>query len=470
MSEESKLSFFRQSGWMMIATFVTGVLMWAVHPLSKIIRPSEYEVVGTMLRFIVLMTIPAAAIQIIVARHTSAAITEAEQNRLAAETRAILKLGTGIWLLGGFWVFSRLPWICETWQVSNPAVVCVTYLGGLALLWWAVFIGILQGRQNFLWFGWAQIINGFGRVGIAWLVVAALGMQATGIMTAALIGFSASAVSAGWQARDIFRAPKVPFHAAPWIREFLPLALAGTTIQIFMSVDQMVVNSRFPEGKTGAYLAAVTLANALVTFTIPIALVMFPKIVRSNRLDQRSNILPLTLLTTLGVGAFGALCLTFLAPIAIKLGFNEKFAAIAPLVPWFAWCILPLALNNVFISHFIARGQFRVTSGLVVIAVGYLVTLIRTVPQVTIPPGTVDEAAVLMPRFMQVVKTLGAFNLLLLAASAAAYLLTRENPAGTSSFNGSPDSATPAGAGATAAPTVFAPPDASLLIPPAGAP
>lgn len=426
MTEDSKSSFFRQSGWMMIATFVTGVLMWGVHPLSKIIRPSEYEVMGTMLRFIVLMTIPAAAIQIIVARHTSAAITEDEQAKLATEARVILKAGTVIWLLGGIWVALKLEWICVTWQVSNPAVVWVTYAGGLALVVWAVFIGVLQGRQNFLWFGWAQIINGFARVGIAWIVVVSLGMQAAGIMTAALVGFGASAASAGWQVRDIFREKPVRFEFAPWVKEFLPLALAGATIQIFMSVDQMIVNSRFPEGKTGAYLAAVTLANALVIFTVPIALVMFPKIVRSNRLATKSNILPLTLLTTLCVGMFGALCLTFLAPIAIKLGFNEKFAAIAPLVPWFAWCILPLALSNVFIGHFIARGQFRVTSILVVVAVAYLFTLIETVAPVTIPVDTLDEGAYLMPKFKQVVKTLGLFNLILLAVAATAYLVTRE--------------------------------------------
>jgi hypothetical protein len=123
---------------------------------------------------------------------------------------------------------------------------------------------------------------------------------------------------------------------------------------------------------------------------------------------------------------FGALCLTFLAPIAIKLGFNEKFAAIAPLVPWFAWCILPLALSNVFIGHFIARGQFRVTSILVVVAVAYLFTLIETVAPVTIPVDTLDEGAYLMPKFKQVVKTLGVFNLILLAVASTAYLVTRE--------------------------------------------
>ncbi len=458
---------------MMIATFVTGVLMWAVHPLSKFIAPAEYGLMGTMLRFIVLMTIPAAAIQIIVARHTSAAITSDEKKRLAAEARTILKLGTIVWMLGGGWVAIRQDWVIATWQVANPAIIWATYASGLALLWWAVFIGILQGRQNFLWFGWAQMISGIGRVGVAWLVVIALKMQATGIMSAAFFGIAVSALTAGWQVRDIFSEERVKFSIAPWVKEFVPLALAGTTVQIFMSVDQMVVNSRFPEGKIGAYTAVVTLANALVTFTIPIALVMFPKIVRSDRLSTKSNILPMTLLTTLAVGAFGAICLTVMAPLAIKLGFNARFGPIAPLVPWFAWCILPLALNNVFISHFIARGQFKVTSALVLVALGYLFTLINTVKPVVLPENMVDPievTAFLMPHFQSVVKTLGLFNLILLAAASIVYYATRNNESSLAGTSESPDSSSPVGSASGGAPIAFEPPDASLLIPPAASP
>ena len=425
---ESKLSFFRQSGWMIIATFITGALMWAVHPLSKFIEPSEYSIVGSMLRFVVLMAIPAAAIQVILARHASAAITDDETRHLAAEVRSILKYGSVLWGIGGMFVFLRQEQMLESLQLSNVAIIWVTYAAGLAQFWWAVFIGVLQGRQNFLWYGFAQILNGVGRVGIAWLVVLAMGMKSTGIMSGALIGIALSAAAAGWQVKDLFREERVPFEMAPWIREIFPLTVALTTVQIFMSVDQIIVNSRFPEGKTGGYLAAVTLANALVVFTIPIAAVMFPKLVRNERLKTKSNILPLTLLTTLAVGAFGAICLTFLSDIAIGLGFNKKFKPIAPLIPWFAWCILPLALNNVLVSHFIARAQFRVTTVLAIIAVAYFVTLLYTVKPATVPESLTEHAeftAHLMPHFKKVVQTMGAFNLSLLAVAGGAYWFTR---------------------------------------------
>ncbi|MBL6766418.1 MAG: hypothetical protein ISQ14_15805, partial [Verrucomicrobiae bacterium] len=100
-----------------------------------------------------------------------------------------------------------------------------------------------------------------------------------------------------------------------------------------------------------------------------------------------------------------------LAPIAIRFGFSPKFVAIAPLLPWYAWCMVPLTLSNVLLGHLLAIGRYRAIGWLALIAGGYLVTLWKTVP---FPAVDAD----MMPLFKQVVLTLGGFNLLMLIATA----------------------------------------------------
>ena len=34
-------------------------------------------------------------------------------------------------------------------------------------LWMPVFSGVLQGRQDFFWLGWAAIVSGVGRIAVA---------------------------------------------------------------------------------------------------------------------------------------------------------------------------------------------------------------------------------------------------------------------------------------------------------------
>ena len=181
--------------------------------------------------------------------------------------------------------------------------------------------------------------------------------------------------------------------------------------QALLTADFLFIKNRFPDGSTAAYAAASTLTLALVAFTGPIAQVMFPKLVRAARLSTQSNALNLTLFTTAVVAGGGAIALTVLAPVAIRFGFSPKFIAIAPLLPWYAWCMVPLTLSNVLLGHLLAIGRYRAIGWLLLIAIAYLATLWFTVPS---PAAGTD----MMPLFKQVVLTLGGFNLLLLLATA----------------------------------------------------
>ncbi|MGB0581524.1 MAG: lipopolysaccharide biosynthesis protein [Limisphaerales bacterium] len=409
---ESKKSFFRQSGWMVISTFLMGVCMLGIHPLCKKLSNAEYEIALTMLSILQLMSIPAGALQMAFARQTSAAITEGEQKDLAGTFHAIMKFGTVVWLLFFLFVAWRMDWILATLRLTNPAGVWCTCAAGLTLFWWAVAIGVVQGRQNFLWYGFASIFNGFGRIGIALAAVLYLGWGGSGIMFAAWMGLTVSALTVLWHSRDLFThaANKVKWNR--WLADIVPLVMAGAIIQIFMSVDRIIVKARLPSGFMADYGVASTLVLGMVGFIGPIAAVMFPKIVRSARLEEKSNALSLTVLTTAVVSIAGAIALSFLAPIMIEIGFDKKFLGIKPLVPWYVVSMVPLCLTNVLIAHLLATKRNRAIACLLLIAIAYAVTLSKTVPMVS-------AGDPLMPVFKQVVWTLGGFNLLLLTATSA---------------------------------------------------
>src|SRR6266487_4181108 len=104
-----QLAFFRQSGWLMVATTVMGGLMYAVHMVARRMPKEEYGLFMTLLQIVTLIGIPTAAV-IFFFGHT-----------------IMHKLG-----------------------ITNPAGLWVTVLIGLAALWRPLVQGVLQGRQNFL--------------------------------------------------------------------------------------------------------------------------------------------------------------------------------------------------------------------------------------------------------------------------------------------------------------------------------
>jgi len=419
-SQESKVSFFRQSGWMMISTFLMGVCMWAVHPLSNHMSSREYETANTMLRLLMLMGVPAGALQMVFARYSSAAVTELEKRQLATAFRSVLRYGTLLWLALFAGVFFAQDWIVATWQLTGAAALWGACAAGLTWFWWAVMIGVIQGRQNFLWYGFAAIFNGVGRVALAVTLVIFLGWGGAGIVFGAWFGLTISAATAAWHARDLFPLPEARPDWSKWLIDFVPLAMFGAIMTLLMTSDIGFVQARFPSGRIAPYNAASVLALAMVNFTVPIAGVMYPKIVRSVRLDEKSNALPLTVMTTAIVAACGALALTVMAPIAIRYGFSARFEAIAPLVPWFAWCMFPLTLTNVLIAHLLATTRYRAIAVLLLLSLAYLFTLWKTVP-------TPAPDADLMPLFKRVVQTIGAFNLVILAVTVAFCRLGRNS-------------------------------------------
>ena len=103
---------------------------------------------------------------------------------------------------------------------------------------------------------------------------------------------------------------------------------------------------------------------------------MFPKLVRSAATAQKTDVLKQVLGITLLLGGLAALGCTIMPSLPLRLIYKKEIVDIAtPLVPWFGWCMLPLTLSNVLINSLMARGRFAAVPWLVLVAIGYGVSL-----------------------------------------------------------------------------------------------
>lgn len=416
MSAESRGSFFRQGGWLVISTVVSGVAMWAVHLFSKhpALAAGEYSVFTTMLQLLYWMMIPSVGLGLVFTQQAASVVDEAGRLRLAGAVRAVCGGAFAVWLAASVALAFTQERLVHLLNLPSPAPLWVTLGSGLFLAWQPVWFGVLQGRQNFLWLGAAQMLNGFGRVGgVAVMFLGLAAVHATGFVTGALLGLAVATALAMWLGRDLLRGPAEPLDWRPWLRDLLPQALGMGATMFFLSADMVFVQGRLAgaPGGTDGYGAAGTLARALVTFTAPLTAVMFPLLVRAGAQGKSSDVGRLTLLATLVMGAGGALALTLLSGFFLRLGFNPKFAAAAPIVPWFAWAMVPLTLTNVLVAQLFARRDYAAAPWLALTAAGYAGGLWLWVPEAK--PGMDALGA-----FVRVTQIIGGFNLLLMAIAA----------------------------------------------------
>jgi len=393
-------AFFRQSGWLMMATVGGGLLMYAVHLLNKKIPEREYSVFGVLLA--VAMFVPNMPLQMVFAQQTARVLATGRERELAGMIR-LAWLGTfGLWLLVAVPALIFQGAILARWQITNPAGLWLVLPTILFSLWLPMFSGVMQGQQNFFWLGWQNIINAAGRLGLAAIAVLAFGGYAAGMFTGVCVGLGAAAGICIWQTRGLWSLPTAPFDRQNLLAQIIPLMLGFSAVQFFLSADTMFVQAYFPASQTAFYVGAGTLSRALMWVVVPLATVMFPKIVHAEARAEKSNLLKLVLLGTAILAAGGAAGLCVVGPFVVKLIYKGSYLAVASsLLPWYAWAMVPLALANVLVNDLMARSRFRIVPALLLLVGGYAFALTR-----------------FHDNFVIVLKTLGAFNVLLLGVCA----------------------------------------------------
>ncbi|HYE31345.1 MAG TPA: hypothetical protein VEH27_07960 [Methylomirabilota bacterium] len=392
------ISFFRQSGWMVIATTSGGVFMLAVHFFATKIDP-EYSVFQTLLNLLNLMLIPSIGLQTVFAQQTAAAVTPDRQKELRASVRGVLGGTFALWCLMLLATFFVAGDVAALWKMKNQTPLWIAVGCGLALLWLPILQGVLQGAQNFMWLGWTAIANGIGRFAFIGIIVGVLGGKAAGAMFGAFLGMWTAVALALWHSRSVLKGESSHFSWKEWLSRVVPLTLGLGVGMFFLSADQLVVQSFFDGETTRVYSAAGMFARGLVMFTSPLTSVMFPKIVQSAARSEKTSVLWQAFGATALLGAGAALFCTIFPTFPIKLVFRKpEFLAAADYLPLFVWSMFPLTLTGVLMSNLLARGRFAVVPWMLLAAAGYAAGL-----------------SVWHQSFREVITTLGVFNLIALA-------------------------------------------------------
>src|SRR5690348_16502730 len=139
--------FFRQSGWLMIANIAGGVLMWAVHLLARSTGKNEYGLFITLLTAV--MLVPAIPLQMVFAQQTAKAVATGRERELSALARSVCLGLFVVWAVVGLAALVFQGSILSFLRVRNPAALWVTMPILLLTLWAPVFMGMLQGEENF---------------------------------------------------------------------------------------------------------------------------------------------------------------------------------------------------------------------------------------------------------------------------------------------------------------------------------
>jgi O-antigen/teichoic acid export membrane protein len=224
------------------------------------------------------------------------------------------------------------------------------------------------------------------------------------MMAGVLVGIILSASIGVWQTRAIWVTRPESFDWRALLRQIVPLLLAFLGFQILFSADTIFIKTYFNENEAGFYVSAGTLSRALMWLVLPLASVMFPRLVHSAATSEKSNLMGLVLAGTGILAVVGAAGLSFLGPWIVRFIYKPEFVQVASsILPWYASAMVPLSLANVLLNNLLARpdSKWGLAVSVLLLALIYMFALTQ-----------------FHTSLVAVLKTVGAFNLLLLAVTA----------------------------------------------------
>jgi O-antigen/teichoic acid export membrane protein len=314
-----------------VATVLSNLLGYAFAVvLSRALGPGDYGALAALLALGLIGSVPAIALQLLVAREVASSSSEA-----AAWVRTSLALGAGLLLA-----------LC----VLSPVASAYLDLGSaLPVIWIGVALlpttvagalqGLLLGRRrygglaaSYLLLGGLRFAGGCVAAAVDGSVSVALAAAAVGTLVACLL--IARITAAAEPLTGILRRPAT---GSPGLRQqvraLTAAASATAAILVLTNLDVVLARHFLSPSDSGQYGVGALFAKAAFWAPHFLAVLVFP--VLAGRGDRRRSFLVTTALT-LAIGGVVVLGAVFLAGPVVEPTVGSAYAAGADLAPMFA--------------------------------------------------------------------------------------------------------------------------------------
>lgn len=352
-------------GWVTAATLVVNVLSYALHLVAtNALGPNGYGQFASLLAVQVVATVPALALQTVVAREL---VRGAEPGALR---QLIRRLVAGVAAVSIVVAALLCLWFRQwPWWVTAAAFVAVPVLAGMS-----GELGIIQGRSSFGPLGWALLGAGIGKFVPATVVMVLLtdggtgsaGAGAAGAVGTAGAEFTTSPVSSlssvaawtfvaiavgcalawagvrAWNAREERKERgkqkahlaseqatserSVPVQAVS-VRSVLWASQLQFLIMVFTQLDLVLVPRLLAPEEAGFYAAGAIFTKIALWLPGAVVLVFYPQMAEAQR---GSHAVRRAVLLLIGIGAVVVAGTALVAPWVPAL-IGEQFR---PVVPW----------------------------------------------------------------------------------------------------------------------------------------
>ena len=325
--------------------------------MGRVLIPADFAVLQTLHSVALVYVTASGVFQPVVSRFVAEARGRGENDSIPAIFQTFLRAAFWLGLASAILVlllsnliaqFLNLP----IWTIQlSAALIFLSTLRPIAA-------GVLQGREDFIPFGFTRLALSLGRIILVFFAIQA-GLGLRGAILALPFGWFVSVVCAflllGKSLWTKSRAGAQGFLNEGWKLSFYAL-LAYIAYMSLTSLDLVWVNQNLNGDLAGAYASLVILRRVIALLPGVAVTVMFPRIVKilAERRPPDHLLVKTAAIILVASGALSSLYFIF-GDQLITIIFGKGYQAASPLLGWMGIAMIGVSLSSIWLNYYLAE-------------------------------------------------------------------------------------------------------------------
>jgi len=325
--------------------------------MGRVLIPADFAVLQTLNSVALVYVTASGVFQPVVSRFVAEARGRGENESIPAIFQTFLRAAFWLGLVSAILVlllsnliaqFLNLP----IWTIQlSAALIFLSTLRPIAA-------GVLQGREDFIPFGFTRLALSLGRIILVFFAIQA-GLGLRGAILALPFGWFVSVVCAflllGKSLWRKSRAGAQGFLNEGWKLSFYAL-LAYIAYMSLTSLDLVWVNQNLNGESAGAYASLVLLRRVIALLPGVAVTVMFPRIVKTLAEGRPpDHLLAKTAAITLAAGGALSFLYFIFGDQLITIIFGKGYQAASPLLGWMGVAMIGVSLSSIWLNYYLAE-------------------------------------------------------------------------------------------------------------------
>lgn len=334
---------------------------------GRLLTVNDYGLLAGFMSAITIIAVSTAALQSAAAKAVAVGENDPERHGYFDNLTRTSMLGA---LLFGVVVAAAAPVLSRFFKVGLLPII---FLGIYAIpsSLDSIVSGRLQGARRFQALAVYSAGQAIAKLGLATILIVA-GLRVSGLIAGLTLS---SAVIAMWGMTTTRDVGAISTHVlGPEVRRgFFALLL----LWVMVSIDLAFARAYFPPHYAGVYAAAAVLGKAVLWLPAVVTQLIFPYLAEQSAKQQgAASVTSRAGLVIIGMSGTAVLGLYLFGGPLFTLLYGGRYDGASDIAWKIGLAMLPFAIVNLLMFHFIARGESRFIWWLAIAAAGEMVALL----------------------------------------------------------------------------------------------